>query len=96
MIDLRRLRDDPSAFRASLGRKRYSGESLDRVLALDAELRQLKTTVEEQRAVRNTASREVPRAQGEEKERLLTEMKAVAPAVVTMGAYSFLTFPPRP
>ncbi|MFQ5718916.1 MAG: serine--tRNA ligase [Acidobacteriota bacterium] len=78
MIDLKRLRAAPDAFRASLGRKRFSAKDLDRVLEMDAELRQAKQAVEELRARRNATSRKIPRLTGEEKIATLAEMKKLA------------------
>ena len=78
MIDLKQLRAAPDEFRAALGRKRYSPEDLDRVLVLDARLRQMKTRIEEGRAQRNAVSKRIPGLAGPEKEAALAEMKALA------------------
>lgn len=78
MIDLKSLRSDPEQFRASLGRKRYGSEDLDRVLAADAGVRRLKTELEELRAARNAASRRIPETTGQEKAEVLAAMKSVA------------------
>ena len=92
MIDLKSLRADPEHFRASLGRKRYRSEDLDRVLELDAEVRRRRAETEEMRAARNAASREIPKAAEGEKSALLAEMKRLVLAVfvilvlVTIGA----------
>jgi seryl-tRNA synthetase len=78
MIDLKSLRADPEHFRTSLGRKRFRSEDLDRVLTADAEVRLLKSEIEELRATRNSASRRIPQVEGSEKEQLLEEMKTLA------------------
>jgi seryl-tRNA synthetase len=78
MIDLKSLRADPERFRSSLGRKRFRSEDLDKVLEADAQVRRLKTEIEELRATRNSASRRIPQVQGEEKALLLDEMKKVS------------------
>ncbi len=78
MINLKSLRADPERFRASLGRKRFLGEDLDRVIEADARIRLLKTEIEELRAARNATSRRIPQVHGEEKAQLLDEMKQVA------------------
>lgn len=63
MLDLKRLRQDPVASRAALGR-RHDADALaqfDRVLALDAERLACLARVEQLRAERNDASREFGR-----------------------------------
>ncbi len=78
MIDLKLLRADPDAFRTALGRKRYQASDLDRVLEMDARVRGLRVEIEELRAARNAASKQIPGAAGDEKEALLAQMKEVA------------------
>ncbi len=78
MIDLKRLRADPAAFRAALGR-RQDAEALaqcDRVVSLDAERLACLTRVEQLRAERNEASREFGRRKqaGEDLAALQTEL----------------------
>lgn len=58
MIDLRRLRDDP-AYRAGIERKRVGEGLLGRVLALDAEQRAQRRTVEDLRAAQKAASKQI-------------------------------------
>lgn len=59
MIDIRLLRENPEAFKKSLGRKRYDAAGLDAVIKLEAEKRQLQTQVESMRAAKNAASKEI-------------------------------------
>ena len=63
MIDLRRLRQDPEGSRASLLRRRDPSvaESLDALLGLDRERREILGRVEALKAERNAASEEVAR-----------------------------------
>lgn len=63
MIDLKRLRQDPAAFREALGRRRDADAlaECDRVVSLDAERLACLTRVEQLRADRNEASREFGR-----------------------------------
>jgi seryl-tRNA synthetase len=81
MIDLKRLRADPAAFRSSLGDKRFRPGDLERAIELDASLRARRTEVEGLRARQNAASREIPGAQGEARQRLLQEMKDLSVAL---------------
>ncbi|HEY7481298.1 MAG TPA: serine--tRNA ligase [Gemmatimonadales bacterium] len=63
MIDLKRLRQDPEGSRASLLRRRDSSvsQSVDALLTLDRERRDLLVRVESLKAERNAASEEVAR-----------------------------------
>jgi seryl-tRNA synthetase len=63
VIDLKRLRQDPEASRASLLRRRDPsvGPLLDAILELDRQRRELLVQVETLKAERNTASEEVAR-----------------------------------
>ena len=63
MIDLKRLRQDPEGSRASLLRRRDPelAESVDALLALDRERREMLVRVEALKAERNAASEEVAR-----------------------------------
>ena len=61
MIDLRRLRDD-AGYRAGIERKRVGAGLVDEVLALDAETRAQRTTVEELRAQQKAISKEIGKA----------------------------------
>ena len=78
MIDLKALRADPEAFRRALRRKRFKDQDLERVLQLDEETRRQKAALEELRATRNAASKRIPRAEPEEKAKLMSDMKRVA------------------
>ncbi len=76
MIDLRRLRDDP-AYRAGIERKRVGGGLLGRVLALDAEQRAQRHTVEDLRAAQKAASKQIGRGGPDQAARAqATELKA--------------------
>ena len=76
MIDLRRLRDDP-VYRAGIERKRVAEGLLGRVLALDAEQRAQRHTVEDLRAAQKAASKQIGRGGPDEAARAqATELKA--------------------
>jgi seryl-tRNA synthetase len=77
VLDLKALRGDPDRFRSALAR-RGAAESLDRVLALDAELRTLKTRVDELRAEQNRASKQIGRAEAGERQRLIDAQQEVS------------------
>lgn len=81
VIDLRLLRENPDAVRAS---QRLRGEDpslVDQVLELDARRRTDLTRFEELRAEQKGLGKEVARAQGEAKQALLARAKELAEAV---------------
>ncbi len=58
MLDIRRIRDEPEAVKAAIARKGADINLIDRVFALDAKVRQLKTESEAMRAEQNAKSKE--------------------------------------
>jgi seryl-tRNA synthetase len=76
MLDLKAIREDPQPFRAGLARRGVAAE-LERLIALDEEERQVKTRVEELRAEKNRASKEIGRASSEERQRLIEAQREV-------------------
>lgn len=85
MIDLRQLREDPGRFKVGAQRKGIAVD-IDRLLALDAQKRQIQTRAESLRAEQKRIEKEIgPRigqltgqirkAQGEEKSRLERELE---------------------
>ena len=82
MLDLREIRRDPDAARASLRRRRADG-ALDEVLALDAARRELLPQLEGGRARQNEASKRIPELQkaGEDASQPIAEMRELAPRV---------------
>ena len=85
MIDLKRVRQDPAAARAALGRRLDPalGPALDELLELDRQRRALLTRAEQLKAERNTATEEVARRKrsGAPAEELLASLKASGDAV---------------
>src|SRR5439155_851397 len=76
VIDLKRLRDEPS-YRAGIERKRVAPDLVDQVLAADARHRALLQTVEDRRARQNAASKEIGRAPADERPALVTAAAAL-------------------
>ncbi|MDP9220351.1 MAG: serine--tRNA ligase [Actinomycetota bacterium] len=86
MIDLRMLREDPDAARASQ-RARGEDEALvDAVLAADVRRRTALTDFERQRAEQKTFGKRVAQAKGAEKAHLVHQAKSLAEAVKSAGA----------
>ena len=76
MLDLKAIREDPAPVRTALARRSEAlVEELDRLLELDATRRELTTRVEELRARQNRGSKAIGAASGEERERLIAEVR---------------------
>ncbi|MCB0895404.1 MAG: serine--tRNA ligase [Nocardioides sp.] len=86
MIDPRILRDDPDRVRASQAKRGLSDEVVDRALSADTARRQAIATFEAKRAEQKQLGKQVARAQGEEKQELLTRTKALAAEVKELEA----------
>ena len=70
MLDIRAIREDPERFRAGLARRNMA-DAVDELLAADERRRSLTVRVEELRAEQNRASKQIGKAQGEEKQKLI-------------------------
>ncbi|GAB3552996.1 serine--tRNA ligase [Arthrobacter tumbae] len=86
MIDVNELRDNPEKFRLSQ-RSRKADESLvDAIIAADSRRREAVTSAESLRAEQNSFGKRVAKAQGEEKQALLAEVKELASSVKAAAA----------
>ena len=81
MIDPRVLRDDPDRVRAAQAQRRLSDDVVDTALAADSARRQAIADFESKRAEQKASGALVAKAQGEEKQALLTHMKELAAGV---------------
>ena len=81
MIDPRILRDDPDRVRASLVKRGLSAEVVDRALAADTARRAAIASYETRRAEQKQLGKQIPQAQGEEKQALLAQTKTLAAEV---------------
>jgi seryl-tRNA synthetase len=90
VIDLKRLRQDPEGSRASLLRRRDPSvaESVDALLELDRERRELLVRVEALKAERNAASEDVARRKraGEPADELMARLKTSGDQVKALDA----------
>ena len=77
MLDVKAIREEPEAFRLGLSR-RGLGDAVDAILAADAERRSLTQRAEELRADKNRIGRDVGRAKGADRDRLIAEMATVS------------------
>ncbi|UFN43103.1 serine--tRNA ligase [Nocardioides okcheonensis] len=81
MIDPRILRDDPDRVRAAQAKRRLSDDVVDRALAADSARRQAIADFEARRAEQKASGALVAKAQGEEKQALLAQVKELAAGV---------------
>ncbi|MCY7400742.1 MAG: serine--tRNA ligase [Nocardioides sp.] len=81
MIDPRLLRDDPDRVRAAQAKRGLSADVVDRALAADTRRRQAIADFEARRAEQKSSGALVARAQGEEKQALLAQVKELAAGV---------------
>ena len=81
MIDPRLLREDPDRVRAAQAKRGLSDAVVDTALAADSARRTAIAAYEEKRAAQKAAGARVAKAQGEEKQALLAEVKELAAGV---------------
>lgn len=86
MIDLKLLRDDPDPVRASQRARGADPGLVDEVLDADARRRAALTEFEQLRAKQKAHGKLVAQAQGEEKQHLLAQAKALAERVKALQA----------
>jgi seryl-tRNA synthetase len=76
MIDLNDLRKRPDAYKDAAKKKRVTVD-IDLLLTLDEKRRGLLQSVEEMRSKKNAVSKDVPKMQGDEKAKVIAEMKTM-------------------
>jgi seryl-tRNA synthetase len=81
VIDLRILRDDPDRVRAAQAKRGASPELVDRLLEADGRRRATIVDYERLRSEQKTLGKQIAKAQGEEKQHLLTRTKQLSGAV---------------
>ena len=81
MIDPRLLRDDPDRVRAAQAKRGLSDDVVDRALAADSARRQAIADFETKRSEQKASGALVAKAQGEEKQALLAQVKELAASV---------------
>ena len=81
VIDPRVLRDDPDRVAAAQAKRGLPDDVVDRALAADAARRQAIAEFEAKRAEQKQLGKQIPQAQGEEKQELLARTKELAAEV---------------
>ncbi len=78
MLNLSSVRENPDAFKAQLARKGVDSQLIDEVLKLDIAKRGLLQKTESLRQQQNEVSKQIPNLTGEEKTKILSEMKVLS------------------
>jgi seryl-tRNA synthetase len=81
MIDPRILRDDPDRVRAAQAKRGLSDEVVDRALSADTARRRAIAEFEARRAEQKQLGKQIPQAQGDEKQELLARTKTLSAEV---------------
>ncbi|MFM8943790.1 MAG: serine--tRNA ligase [Actinomycetota bacterium] len=77
MLDVKAMREDPTPFRRGLARRNLA-DAVDRILAADERRRSLTQRVEDLRARQNRAGKEIGKASGADRDRLIAEVAEVS------------------
>jgi seryl-tRNA synthetase len=86
VIDPRLLRDDPDRVRAAQAKRGLSAVVVDRALEADRARREAIATFESRRAEQKQLGKQIPRAEGQEKQELLARTKVLAAEVKSAEA----------
>ncbi len=78
MIDPRLLRDDPDTLRAAQAKRGLSADAVDEAVAADERRRAAIVEFERLRAEQKTLGKQIPQAQGEEKQALLERTRSLS------------------
>jgi seryl-tRNA synthetase len=77
VLDIKAIREDPETFRRGLARRNLA-DAVDELLASDERRRSLTARVEELRAEQNRSSKQIGRAEREERQRLIDAVSRVS------------------
>ncbi len=80
MLDLKAIRENPEEFKRKLERKSVSSSLIDELLIADKSSLELNKKAEELKAEQNKASKLIPTLTGDEKAKILEEMKEISSA----------------
>lgn len=84
MLDIRLLREQPERVREALRNRNDDPTAVDRVLGLDERRRAVLVEKEQLQARRNELSKQVPRAQPQERSALIEESKGIGPRIAEL------------
>lgn len=86
MLDIDLIRNDPDRVRASLRNRNYPEKLLDEFLRIDGEWRKLIDEGNRLKYERNRASEAIPKLKGEEKQKMIAEMRQVSERIKQIDA----------
>jgi seryl-tRNA synthetase len=86
MLDVSVIRDDPGRIREMLKNRNYPEELINQFLEIDNEWRRLVDESNQLKRKRNEASHQIPKLKGDEKSKLVSEMKEVATSIYNIDA----------
>lgn len=84
MIDIKLIREEPDFVRQAAANKGVEID-VDKIVALDEDVRRLKTESEAIRQKQKQAGKDIAKAQGEDKQKMIAAMKEVADRVKAFG-----------
>lgn len=86
MLDTDLIRNNPELVRATLRNRNYSEAALDEFLKIDGEWRRLVDEGNRLKHERNVASEQVPKLKGEEKQKMIAQMRQVSERIKQVDA----------
>ncbi|CCW33983.1 serine--tRNA ligase [Chthonomonas calidirosea] len=86
MLDIRLIREQPERVIAGLGRMGVPREEIETIRAIDAQVRALKTEVEQKRHELNAASKALGRLSPEEREQKRAELRQLGDTIAALDA----------
>jgi seryl-tRNA synthetase len=84
MLDIRLIREEPDKVRQALRNRNEDPAVVDIILGLDERRRSILVEKEQLQARRNELSKQVPKAQGEERTALIQESKEIGPRIAEL------------
>lgn len=76
MLDIAFIRNNPETIKEGIRKKRMKVD-IDELLEIDAEVRKLRSEVEQTRSDRNRLSKEIPKLKGDERDKAVAEVKGL-------------------
>src|SRR5881227_768444 len=85
MLDMKLVREQPDLVRQALRNRNDNPDSVDQLRQLDERRRAILVEKERLQARRNELSKQVPKAQGDERAALIEESKGIAPRIAELN-----------
>ncbi|MCF7812784.1 serine--tRNA ligase [Candidatus Gracilibacteria bacterium] len=78
MLDIKAIRENPDAFKKDLARKGVPASAIEKLLDTDKKRREKIQKIESIAAQQNEVSKKIPQLKGDEKQKILSEMKSLS------------------